>query len=84
MKYLFLEKPSYNPETETLSPDYRLEDGVFVAGWKVEPKPDEDGYVPTHDEQPEGEPTLRERIARLETATAAICDAMNIETTGGV
>lgn len=69
MKYLFLEKPSYNPETETISPDYRLEDGVFVAGWKVEQKPDEDGYVPTPEEQQEGEPTLRERVSMLETTT---------------
>ena len=69
MKYLYLDKPAYNPETEILSPDYKIENGVFVAGWKVAPKPDEDGYTPTPDEQPDDAPTLRERVDLLEATT---------------
>ena len=69
MKYLYLDKPAYDPEAETISPDYKIENGVFIAGWKVEKKPDEDGYVPTPEEQPDGAPTLRERVGLLETAT---------------
>ena len=66
MKYVYLDKPAYNPETQTLSPDYKIEDGVFIAGWKVENLPDEDGYTPTPDEQPDGAPTLRDRVIDLE------------------
>lgn len=69
MKYLYLDKPAYNPETENRYPDYKIEDCVFIAGWKVELKPDEDGYVPTPDEQPDGYPTLRDRVGLLETTT---------------
>lgn len=69
MKYLYLEKPAYDPETETISPDYKIENGTFIVGWKVEKKPDEDGYVPTPEEQPDGAPTLRDRVGLLETAT---------------
>ena len=69
MKYLYLDKSAYDPEAETISPDYKIENGVFIAGWKVEKKPDEDGYVPTPEEQPDGAPTLRERVGLLETAT---------------
>lgn len=69
MKYLNLCKPSYDPETETISPEYKIKDGVFVAGWKVEKRPDEDGYTPTPEEQPDGAPTLRDRIEFLETTT---------------
>lgn len=68
MKYLYLEKPDYDQETEAIMPDYKIEDGVFIAGWKVEKKPDEDGYVPTPEEQPDGAPTLRERVELLESA----------------
>lgn len=68
MKYLYLEKPPYDPETETISPDYRIENGVFIAGWKIVKKPDEDGYTPTTEEQPDGAPTLRERVELLESA----------------
>ena len=68
MKYLYLEKPDYDQETEVIMPDYKVEDGVFIAGWKVEKKPDEDGYVPTPEEQPDGAPTLRERVELLESA----------------
>ena len=69
MKYLYLDKPDYNPETETISPDYEIVDGTFIVGWKVEKKPDEDGYTPTPEEQPYGEPTLRDRVGLLETTT---------------
>lgn len=73
MKYIYLEKPDYNTETETISPDYRIEDGAFIVGWKVEAKPDEDGYIPTSDEQPDGAPTLRERVEIMEDAFAELC-----------
>lgn len=69
MKYLHLDKPAYDPETENCYPEYKIEDGVFISGWKVEKKPDEDGYVPTPDEQPDGEPTLRDRVELLESTT---------------
>ena len=68
MKYLYLDKPAYDPETANCYPEYKIEDGAFVAGWKVEKKPDEDGYVPTPEEQPDGAPTLRERVELLESA----------------
>ena len=69
MRYKYLEKPVYNPETETIFPDYKIEDGTFISGWKVDPKPDDDGYVPTPDEQPNNAPTLRERVGLLESTT---------------
>lgn len=72
MKYKYLEKPAYNTETETIFPDYKIEDGTFISGWKVEQKLDEDGYTPTPDEQPSNAPTLRERVGMLETATEDI------------
>ena len=67
MKYLYLDKPAYDPETETIYPDYKIENGVFISGWKVEKKPDEDGYIPTPEEQPDGAPTLRDRVMELES-----------------
>ena len=39
MKYLHLDKPVYDPETEVLVPDYKIENGTFISGWKVEKKP---------------------------------------------
>lgn len=69
MKYLNLDKPAYDPETENCYPDYKIEDGVFISGWKVEKKPDDDGYVPTPEEQPDGAPTLRDRVGLLENIT---------------
>lgn len=69
MRYKYLDKPAYNPETETIFPDYKIEDGTFISGWKIEQKLDEDGYAPTPDEQPSNAPTLRERIDFLETTT---------------
>lgn len=69
MKYKYLEKPAYNPETEIIFPDYKIEDGTFISGWQVEQKLDEDGYAPTSDEQPSNAPTLRERVNLLESAT---------------
>lgn len=76
MKYVYLDKPAYNPETEIIVPDYKIENGTFIAGWKIEQKPDEDGYVPTPDEQPDGEPTLRERVAIMEDAFAELCEVI--------
>ena len=73
MKYLYLEKPSYDPDTETVSPDFHIEAGVFISGWTVDKKPDEDGYIPTPDEQPDGAPTLRERVEIMEDAFAELC-----------
>ena len=69
MRYRYLDKPAYIPETETISPDYKIEDGVFIAGWKVEKIPDEDGYTPTPAEQPDDAPTLRDRVDLLESVT---------------
>ena len=68
MKYIYKDKPKYDPEKSDLYPDYRIENGIFYAGWKVTPKLDEDGYAPTPDEQPEDAPTLRDRLAALESA----------------
>ena len=82
MKYLYLGKPAYDPETETISPDYKIENGVFIAGWKVEKKPDEDGHAPTPEEQPDGAPTLRDRVDLLET-TADDIILMMAELIGG-
>ena len=58
MKYLYLDKPAYDPETEIISPDYKIENGVFISGWKIEKKPDEDGYVDPSDEIAEEAPVL--------------------------
>ena len=82
MKYRYLDKPAYDPETETISPEYKIEGGTFLAGWKIEPKPDEDGYVPTLEEQPDGAPTLRDRVDLLETTTDDII-LMMAELIGG-
>ena len=32
MKYRYLDKPAYDPEMETISPDYKIENGVFISG----------------------------------------------------
>lgn len=64
-----MDKPTYDPDTDNCYPEYKIDDGVFIAGWKVEKKPDGDGYVPTTDEQPDGAPTLRDRFGLLETIT---------------
>ena len=69
MKYMYLDKPAYDHETETLVSDYKIEDGTFISAWKVEKIHDEDGYVPTPEEQPDGAPTLRERVDLLESTT---------------
>ena len=66
MKYLYLDKPAYDHETETIFPEYKIEDGTFIAGWKIGKKPDEDGYTPTPEEQPDGAPMLRDRGMELE------------------
>ena len=82
MKYRYLDKPAYDQETENCYPDYKIENGVFIAGWKVEKKPDEDGYTPTPEEQPDGAPTLRDRVDLLETTTDDII-LMMAELIGG-
>ena len=69
MRYVNMDKPSYNPKTEIITPEYKIEDGTFISGWKVEKKPDEDGYIPTQEEQPDNAPTIRERVALLESTT---------------
>ena len=69
MRYVNMDKPSYDTKTEIITPDYKIEDGVFIAGWKVEKKPDEDGYIPTQEEQPGNAPTIRERVTLLESTT---------------
>lgn len=76
MKYLYLDQPAYDPETEIISPDYKIENGVFISGWKVENKPDEDGHVPTPEEQPDGAPTLRDRLTIMEDAFAELCEVI--------
>ena len=52
MKYLYLDKPAYDPENEILIPDYKIEGGTFVSSWKIEKKPDEDGYVMSTEQSP--------------------------------
>lgn len=69
MRYVNMDKPSYNPKTEIITPDYKIEDGTFISCWKVEKKPDEDGYIPTQEEQPDNAHTLRERVTLLESTT---------------
>lgn len=74
MRYVYLDKPAYDPDTEIISPDYKIKNGAFIAGWKVEPMPDEDGHIPVPEEQPVGAPTLRDRVGVLETATVERMD----------
>ena len=42
---------------------------MFHVNYMIQPKPDEDGYTPTPDEQPDGALTLRERMDVLEGTT---------------
>ena len=51
MRYVYLDKPDYDRETQILSPQYKIEDGTFFAGWKIEKKPDADGYVDSSDDE---------------------------------
>lgn len=61
MRYVYLDKPDYDRETQILSPEYKIEDGTFFAGWKIEEKSDADGYVdPSDDEIAEMESQLGE------------------------
>lgn len=69
MRYVYAAKPDYNPTTHNLYETYQLEDDVFRVDYAIQPKPDEDGYTPTTDEQPKGAPTLRQRLDVLEPAT---------------
>ena len=69
MRYVYATKPDYNPTTHNLYEIYRLEGDVFHVNYMIQPKPDEDGYTPTPDEQPDGAPTLRERLDVLENTT---------------
>lgn len=72
MKYLYLDTPEYNKETESCSPDYKIENGIFIAGWKVEKKPDEDDHVSIPEEQPDDSLTLREQLSIMEDAFAEL------------
>ena len=86
MKYLYLEKPAYDQEKETISPDYKIENGVFIVNWKIRQKPDEDGCTQTMEENaeleklatemPAPEPTPEERIAALEKDNAELREAL--------
>ena len=58
MRYVYLDKPDYDRETQILSPQYKIEDGTFFAGWKIEKEPDADGYVDPSDEIAEEAPVL--------------------------
>lgn len=69
MRYVYAAKPDYNPTTHNLYETYQLDDDVFRVDYAIQPKPDEDGYTPTTDEQPEGAPTLRQRLDALEPTT---------------
>lgn len=83
MKYLYLEKPAYDQEKETISPDYKIENGVFIVNWKIRKKPDEDGYTQTVEENAELEklatemprPSLRPRnVSRRLSRTMPSCE----------
>lgn len=54
MRYVYATKPDYNPTTHNLYETYQLEGDVFHVNYMIQPKPDEDGYTPTPDEQPDG------------------------------
>lgn len=69
MRYVYAEKPDFNPITHNLYETYQLEDDVFRVNYVIQPKPDEDGYTPTTDEQPDNAPTLRQRLDVLENTT---------------
>lgn len=51
MRYVYLDKPDYDWETQILYPEYKIEDGTFFAGWKIEKKPDADDYVDISDDE---------------------------------
>lgn len=69
MRYVYTAKPDYNPMTHNLYETYQLEGDVFRVNYMIQPKPDEDGYTPTIDEQPDSAPTLRQRLDVLEGTT---------------
>ena len=69
MRYVYATKPDYNAATHDLYETYQLDGDVFHVNYMIQPKPDEDGYTPTPDEQPDGAPTLRERLDVLENTT---------------
>lgn len=69
MRYVYAAKPDYNPTTYNLYETYQLEGDVFCVNYMIQPKPDEDGYTPTLDEQPDSAPTLRQRLDVLEGTT---------------
>lgn len=51
MRYVYEAKPDYNPMTHNLYETYQLVGDVFRINYVIQPKPDEDGYTPTIDEQ---------------------------------
>lgn len=86
MKYLYLEKPAYDHKKETISPSYKIENGVFIVDWKIRKKPDEDGHTQTGEEiaeleklateMPTPAPSPEERISALEKDNAELRDAL--------
>ena len=73
MRYVYLDKPDYDRETQILSPQYKIEDGTFFAGWKIEEKPDEDGYVDPSDEIAEEDPVLTAAARRKQAYNTIPC-----------
>ena len=69
MRYVYAAKPDYNPMTHNLYETYQLVGDVFHINYVIHSKPDDDGYTPTIDEQPDGASTLRQRLAALESTT---------------
>lgn len=69
MRYVYAAKPDYNPMTHNLHETYQMDGNVFHVNYMIQPKPDEDGYTPTTDEQPDDAPTFRQRIDVLENTT---------------
>ena len=69
MRYVYAAKPDYNPTTHDLYETYQLEGDVFRVNYMIQQKSNEDRYTPPPDEQPQGAPTLRERLDTLENTT---------------
>ena len=57
------EKPAYDPDTQTLTPVYALEEGVITRSWQAVSLP-----------QPE--PSMEERLAALEEENKALREAI--------
>ena len=72
MRYVYLDKPDYDRETQILYPEYKIEDGTFFAGWKIEEKT-EDGYVNPSDEIAEEAPVLTAEAWREQAYNSDPC-----------